>query len=163
MSRSSTDTSLFFFFFQAEDGIRDLTVTGVQTCALPISTDVAERDWNLAERLDGVGMEQHAGVATSTRERAHRLQRADLVIGPHHAHDGDAVLENPVERLLLDLAGGRHGENDLVTTEVLHGVRGGERRLVLRGGNGDAERAATISRCKRGTDDGEVEIGRAHV
>src|SRR2546430_1570825 len=27
---------MFFFFFQAEDGIRDLTVTGVQTCALPI-------------------------------------------------------------------------------------------------------------------------------
>src|SRR6266496_2285898 len=27
---------LFFFFFQAEDGIRDLYVTGVQTCALPI-------------------------------------------------------------------------------------------------------------------------------
>src|SRR2546430_5658952 len=32
-----------FFFFQAEDGIRDLTVTGVQTCALPISQiDVAK-------------------------------------------------------------------------------------------------------------------------
>src|SRR5690606_39451246 len=28
--------SLFFFFFQAEDGIRDFHVTGVQTCALPI-------------------------------------------------------------------------------------------------------------------------------
>src|SRR2546421_8675371 len=28
----------FFFFFQAEDGIRDLIVTGVQTCALPIYT-----------------------------------------------------------------------------------------------------------------------------
>src|SRR5205823_6935501 len=27
----------FFFFFQAEDGIRDKLVTGVQTCALPIS------------------------------------------------------------------------------------------------------------------------------
>src|SRR2546430_17619613 len=27
---------MIFFFFQAEDGIRDLTVTGVQTCALPI-------------------------------------------------------------------------------------------------------------------------------
>src|SRR3989449_7568675 len=27
----------FFFFFQAEDGIRDVAVTGVQTCALPIS------------------------------------------------------------------------------------------------------------------------------
>src|SRR5438270_12261477 len=29
--------ALLSFFFQAEDGIRDLTVTGVQTCALPIS------------------------------------------------------------------------------------------------------------------------------
>src|SRR2546430_7592046 len=29
------------FFFQAEDGIRDLTVTGVQTCALPISSRLA--------------------------------------------------------------------------------------------------------------------------
>src|SRR5207237_6695488 len=29
---------LFFFFFQAEDGIRDSSVTGVQTCALPICT-----------------------------------------------------------------------------------------------------------------------------
>src|SRR2546422_3043274 len=28
---------MFFFFFQAEDGIRDVAVTGVQTCALPIS------------------------------------------------------------------------------------------------------------------------------
>src|SRR5258707_11732011 len=28
---------VFFFFFQAEDGIRDIGVTGVQTCALPIS------------------------------------------------------------------------------------------------------------------------------
>src|SRR5207237_3686956 len=28
---------IFFFFFQAEDGIRDSSVTGVQTCALPIS------------------------------------------------------------------------------------------------------------------------------
>src|SRR5437879_11576712 len=30
----------FFFFFQAEDGIRDTSVTGVQTCALPISRKV---------------------------------------------------------------------------------------------------------------------------
>src|SRR6266850_7230784 len=30
--------SFFFFFFQAEDGIRDYKVTGVQTCALPIYT-----------------------------------------------------------------------------------------------------------------------------
>src|SRR3989442_11482727 len=30
-------SGLYFFFFQAEDGIRDADVTGVQTCALPIS------------------------------------------------------------------------------------------------------------------------------
>src|SRR2546422_6749194 len=29
--------AIIFFFFQAEDGIRDVAVTGVQTCALPIS------------------------------------------------------------------------------------------------------------------------------
>src|SRR5207249_8311785 len=34
----------FFFFFQAEDGIRDRNVTGVQTCALPISRFGTERD-----------------------------------------------------------------------------------------------------------------------
>src|SRR2546430_5159894 len=33
---SIAPTPWWFFFFQAEDGIRDLTVTGVQTCALPI-------------------------------------------------------------------------------------------------------------------------------
>src|SRR5256886_5446510 len=34
----------FFFFFQAEDGIRDLTVTGVQTCALPICSHGTKRN-----------------------------------------------------------------------------------------------------------------------
>src|SRR2546422_774247 len=33
----------FFFFFQAEDGIRDVAVTGVQTCALPICTAFVQR------------------------------------------------------------------------------------------------------------------------
>src|SRR6266513_3448152 len=34
---SNTAYNKYFFFFQAEDGIRDRNVTGVQTCALPIS------------------------------------------------------------------------------------------------------------------------------
>src|SRR6266853_3869695 len=37
------------FFFQAEDGIRDLTVTGVQTCALPISMVCSRRSRCAAE------------------------------------------------------------------------------------------------------------------
>src|SRR5207237_2210328 len=39
---------LFFFFFQAEDGIRDSSVTGVQTCALPISPRSVGVVWGLA-------------------------------------------------------------------------------------------------------------------
>src|SRR6266853_3015391 len=40
----------FFFFFQAEDGIRDLTVTGVQTCALPIWGDARGRAFPAAQQ-----------------------------------------------------------------------------------------------------------------
>src|SRR5256885_8795804 len=36
-----------FFFFQAEDGIRDYKVTGVQTCALPISTRTVRKRLDL--------------------------------------------------------------------------------------------------------------------
>src|SRR5438309_3411068 len=47
-----------FFFFQAEDGIRDGTVTGVQTCALPISSEpasrVPERRNASSHRLDAI-------------------------------------------------------------------------------------------------------------
>src|SRR3712207_9434124 len=41
---------LFFFFFQAEDGIRDIGVTGVQTCALPICGVRPVRDPQLQGR-----------------------------------------------------------------------------------------------------------------
>src|SRR2546430_9604451 len=57
--RWSTIWPRWLFFFQAEDGIRDLTVTGVQTCALPISLFSAEqvlRDIHRAldnRKLDG--------------------------------------------------------------------------------------------------------------
>src|SRR5690606_40505715 len=39
----SSILALFLFFFQAEDGIRDFHVTGVQTCALPISRETARK------------------------------------------------------------------------------------------------------------------------
>src|SRR5689334_24141475 len=41
---------VLFFFFQAEDGIRDGTVTGVQTCALPISMRV----WDIRQTIQMV-------------------------------------------------------------------------------------------------------------
>src|SRR5256886_6205989 len=47
--------SCCFFFFQAEDGIRDLTVTGVQTCALPIFEDGVELVHDARRTLEGGG------------------------------------------------------------------------------------------------------------
>src|SRR5437016_10569567 len=41
----------FFFFFQAEDGIRDWSVTGVQTCALPISPEASPAFFSNSRRL----------------------------------------------------------------------------------------------------------------
>src|SRR5205823_10494007 len=75
----------FVFFFQAEDGIRDKLVTGVQTCALPISRhadfDVdayASRWW--VEQPDrgphgrpGVRLLGGRGPARAGRGRRHRL------------------------------------------------------------------------------------------
>src|SRR2546430_6591101 len=63
-----------FFFFQAEDGIRDLTVTGVQTCALPISLcealermrgsreDVADNIWRAALRTVDESVRAHSDL-----------------------------------------------------------------------------------------------------
>src|SRR5260370_1529399 len=43
-----------FFFFQAEDGIRDSSVTGVQTCALPISTVLSLTDGAVVYHTTGL-------------------------------------------------------------------------------------------------------------
>src|SRR3989440_3326753 len=55
------------FFFQAEDGIRDLIVTGVQTCALPISAGVPEGD---AARESALDERLPAQVRTQVEVRA---------------------------------------------------------------------------------------------
>src|SRR5438093_8514794 len=44
MSGCHSFKCFLFFFFQAEDGIRDWSVTGVQTCALPISRELGSRN-----------------------------------------------------------------------------------------------------------------------
>src|SRR3712207_8480484 len=59
-----------FFFFQAEDGIRDIGVTGVQTCALPIYADAAM--YHAKSR----GRARYGVFSESMRERA--LERLSL-------------------------------------------------------------------------------------
>src|SRR2546421_9670425 len=62
----------FFFFFQAEDGIRDLIVTGVQTCALPIYNS---RGWPWLMQ-PSVGVPSSATVAMNGQNAAYDLPSA---------------------------------------------------------------------------------------
>src|SRR5437867_10510288 len=61
---------LFFFFFQAEDGIRDRTVTGVQTCALPIfvALDLAHEDNRWALLFGLVAGAERAAIHTGVND-----------------------------------------------------------------------------------------------
>src|SRR5699024_12693537 len=65
----------FFFFFQAEDGIRDRNVTGVQTCALPISVSTipssCKRSALMPEAAEAMGI---------NAERLHELGIVDTVV-----------------------------------------------------------------------------------
>src|SRR5256885_11282173 len=61
---------LFFFFFQAEDGIRDYKVTGVQTCALPISRHRAQRGLVKNEIHSGASSLTDAEIADVTLDHA---------------------------------------------------------------------------------------------
>src|SRR5206468_9555173 len=57
----------FLFFFQAEDGIRDLIVTGVQTCALPIWSNGNKRGWkNSCGRRKSSKRSAHSPAALPT-------------------------------------------------------------------------------------------------
>src|SRR6266540_6462528 len=66
---------LFFFFFQAEDGIRDRDVTGVQTCALPICLS----GWRGNERIaDSIKK------GPPEREREDRSEEHTSELQSHH-------------------------------------------------------------------------------
>src|SRR5690606_39865806 len=71
------DDSIFncFFFFQAEDGIRDFHVTGVQTCAFPISARRSTRDsaHGGGVRDDRGGLDRGGRVARPVRGVRERL------------------------------------------------------------------------------------------
>src|SRR6267143_3676519 len=82
----------FFFFFQAEDGIRDGTVTGVQTCALPISVLKADLVSGLLRAL-----------ATNARRQQPTVRLFE--IGKHFTRAGEGVGES--RWLALARAGAR--------------------------------------------------------
>src|SRR3712207_2109853 len=113
---------VLFFFFQAEDGIRDIGVTGVQTCALPISSrhlDFVARELQAAGEgfytISSAGHEANAFVAAALRPTdpallhyrsgAFYLTRAAQVPGTTPVRD---VLQGLMALADEPVAGGRH-------------------------------------------------------
>src|SRR5207249_6327556 len=82
----------YHFFFQAEDGIRDRNVTGVQTCALPISTSACEGRHDRRRYADyrrtSVFLERRRRTATLALDGAGGETR-DVVLHEEGIDEGD--------------------------------------------------------------------------
>src|SRR2546430_6762915 len=70
---------VWFFFFQAEDGIRDLTVTGVQTCALPISTASSTPEGDAFTFVSGVEEAVERAREAAGDKDVHVMGGADVI------------------------------------------------------------------------------------
>src|SRR2546430_12326193 len=85
------------FFFQAEDGIRDLTVTGVQTCALPI---LPHR--NQVEKIHQRAHVRDCSPYPYARGTIHRVGRERSAQPPERTGEPDARVFARVRRILLE-------------------------------------------------------------
>src|SRR3989449_7552952 len=106
------------FFFQAEDGIRDVAVTGVQTCALPIS----EPNMRAMLTRDGDYF-----IDLEARVEKARLVKADLFMSVH----ADAFVKPHVR----GSSGFSLSEPGASSTAAQWLARGGERADLIGGGD----------------------------
>src|SRR3989454_12222429 len=106
----------YFFFFQAEDGIRDYKVTGVQTCALPICREIERRHDDLGPPPIVEGFRQARERDRDARRerdlrrrRAHQPAVAAPQLGerrpPHVVPRGGAARLPEIEKLAEPPAG----------------------------------------------------------
>src|SRR2546430_157608 len=115
----------FFFFFQAEDGIRDLTVTGVQTCALPISVTTELNAFELFAGAHHRGLPvrremEAAGIALRGLEilpltRVASLKGAAIVSSLRSRGQDIGALDVLVAAIALT-----HGVDTIVTRDAAH-------------------------------------------
>src|SRR5690606_40369450 len=109
LPRRQTGATPIPFFFQAEDGIRDFHVTGVQTCALPISLP-----WPLTTRVPDQAMQKRSpsGASTATgstllstgrdspvsaASSMRKIGRASCREGAHSSGVGASYRQRPTE------------------------------------------------------------------
>src|SRR2546430_5060112 len=92
---------VFFFFFQAEDGIRDLTVTGVQTCALPIYTLAGvRRAVEVGKRLREAGHEM-AGIRLDSGDLAYLSIEARKILDEGGFSDAKILASNDLDEHII--------------------------------------------------------------
>src|SRR3712207_7421335 len=85
----------WFFFFQAEDGIRDIGVTGVQTCALPILAEGGVDELHAGHILAGLDA---PCARYRRRERAGVAQQVGAAVPPGVGHGVEEAEERSEER-----------------------------------------------------------------
>src|SRR5258708_29300006 len=90
----SSSAAVVFFFFQAEDGIRDDLVTGVQTCALPISPKSQTNRFNPSSRIS-------AGRIRAGRDSAGRIEPIRLGFWSRCRHEFEDNHTAKEEKLVL--------------------------------------------------------------
>src|SRR2546425_8958447 len=118
----------FFFFFQAEDGIRDKLVTGVQTCALPISRQCL---------LRGRGAASGGGRGAAAADRGHPAGALGAGKRPADRRSGRIRFRAPLRR-------------DRVLVRHAPAVARGRVDLPGRGGRGDPHPRLSGGRPSRG-------------
>src|SRR6266511_5553040 len=96
---------MIFFFFQAEDGIRDFHVTGVQTCALPI---LARSVGGAARRLRTVLVPAQAGVLPLALHLAPRVGAAAALRPADAVRREGAAARGDDQRARHRVSGGAH-------------------------------------------------------
>src|SRR5882762_10666078 len=89
-------TLFIFFFFQAEDGIRDSSVTGVQTCALPIYEDFLQTDAPINRGNSG-------GALVSTKGELVRINSQIVSKSDGNIGIGFAIPSNMARHVMDDL------------------------------------------------------------
>src|SRR5699024_11680110 len=89
---------LVFFFFQAEDGIRDRNVTGVQTCALPISEE--DDDGNSASQNNKGQYQKPTKFKPATQAEIGNLKKEIIAFSKLMYEQGRDVQAEQIEQTL---------------------------------------------------------------
>src|SRR2546429_2667248 len=101
-------TFFVFFFFQAEDGIRDVAVTGVQTCALPICCRSSATTSSRPRPRDSCSRARLTRCKAVSATVSGRPRRTS----PRSTEDPQEVLSQDLPDVVVAVTAGPQGRND---------------------------------------------------